>query len=119
MYKIGKPPYLECSSKGEWRFSAFFAHIKKLKNKSIEEIYQGSKKFADGTTELPWHKAKGRTPVNIEQCREIYSLLWDVYIEENPDLLEVLKMQSGLSDFYGQKGRACQAEELWRIRNEA
>lgn len=40
------------------------------------------------------------------------------YIEENPHLLQVLRAQSGLSDIFGQPGRACQATELWRIKNE-
>jgi hypothetical protein len=30
-----------------------------------------------------------------------------------------LKHAPGLSDMFGQVGHACQAEELWRIRNAA
>ena len=44
MIKHGNPPYLECSSRGDKRFSAFYARIK---GKTIEEIYQSAKIFAD------------------------------------------------------------------------
>jgi hypothetical protein len=39
-----------------------------------------------------------------------------VYIDENPELLQVLRKASGLSDMFGQPGHACQAAELWSIR---
>lgn len=118
MLKYGKPPYLECSSRGDPRFSAFFATIKRRGGKSIESIYQAFKVFEGGVTGLRWQYAKGSTPININECRELYSKLWDEYIEENPKLLKVLLKANGLSDMFGQAGHACQAEELWRIRNE-
>ena len=116
--KYGEEPYLECSTSGDPRFSAFVARIKARGNNTIERIYQGSKVFADGTTGLHPLKAKGRHAVNAEEVRVLYAKLWDEYIRENPELLEVLRSASGLSDIYGQKGHACQAEELWRIRND-
>jgi hypothetical protein len=42
--------------------------------------------------------------------------LWDQYIAENPELLEVLKAATGVSDVFGKAGSVCQATELWRIR---
>lgn len=116
MIRHGEPPYLECSSKGDKRFSAFHARFRD--GKSIEEIYQARKVFEDGRTGLTWREAKGRKPVNIAECRQLYSDLWDIYILANIHLLDVLKAQSGLSDMFGQKGHCCQATELWRIRNE-
>jgi len=110
----GNPPYLECSSKGDKRFSAFYARVK---GKSIEEQYQAAKVFENGSTGLTWCQAKGRKPVNVEACQHLYSRLWDEYIAENPHLLQVLKQASGLSDCFGQAGHVCQATELWRIRN--
>lgn len=112
-------PYLECSSKGDKRFSAFYARLPQCNNKSIEELYQGSKVFEDGSTGLSWREAKGRKAINAEACAVTYSLLWDWYIEDHPDLLKVLKEASGLSDLFGQEGHVCQATELWRIRNES
>ena len=117
MVKLGNPPYLECSGKGDKRFSAFAARIKQKGYKSIEELYQAYKIFPDGSTGLTWREAKGKTPVNIEESQKYYSELWDMYISENPGLLKVLQEQSGLSDMFGQKGHVCQAIELWRIRN--
>lgn len=119
MIRHGEPPYLECSSKGDHRFSAFSARIKARGNRTIEEIYQGSKIFSDGSTGLGWREAKGKTAVNIEEVRQLYAQLWDEYLGENPHLVQVLKEASGLSDIFGSPGHACQATELWRIREMA
>jgi hypothetical protein len=117
MMRFGQPPYLECSSKGDRRFSALYARIRARENQSIEELYQAHKVFADGSTGLPWRKAKGRADcVNMDECRMLYALLWREYIAENPELNFILNKASGLSDIFGQPGHACQAEELWRIR---
>ena len=116
MIKHGEAPYLECSSRGDKRFSAFYARLKAHDNKSIEEIYQACKVFEDGSTGLTWRQAKGRKPVNIDEVSRLYSYLWDMYIIENPELLQVLLDASGVSDMFGQKGHQCQATELWRIR---
>jgi hypothetical protein len=125
MIRCGTPPYLECSSKGDRRFSAFYARIKSRGNRTIEEIYQASKVFdppiiingVAHTTGLCARDAKGLKANNQQEVSELYSRLWDEYIRENPDLLHTLKEQSGLSDMFGQVGRNCQAIELWRIRN--
>jgi hypothetical protein len=118
MIRHGNPPYLECSSKGNKRLSAFHARIKALDNRSIEDIYQGAKLFADGTTGLSWRQAKGKPAINQAEVAELYAALWDAYIAENPDLLTLIKGVSGLQDTYGQPGHCCQASELWRIRNQ-
>lgn len=119
MLRYGSAPFLECSSRGDQRFSPFFARIKSRGNRSIEEIYQASKRFPDGRTGLSIEEAKGKTPVNIRELKVLYSTLWDEYIEENPELIEVLKEATGVCDIFGQSGNCCQATELWRIRNEA
>jgi hypothetical protein len=108
---------LECSSKGDKRFSAFYARIKGLGNKTIEELYQAYKIFEDGSTGLSWKEAKGRKAVNQKEAAKYYAGLWRIYIGENPELLDELKSASGLSDIFGQKGHCCQATELWKIRN--
>jgi hypothetical protein len=117
MIQHGAAPFLECSSKGDKRFSAFYARVRQYGNRTIEEIYQGMKIFEDGRTGLTWREAKGRRPVNHAQCVQAYALLWDWYIFENPELLPVLRAASGLSDMFGRPGSCCQATELWRIRN--
>lgn len=115
MIRHGEAPFLECSSKGDKRFSAFYAKFSS--GKSIEDIYQGFKEF-DGKKGLSWREAKGRKADNQEQAAKLYSALWDIYIRHNPHLLEVLKQATGLSDIFGQPDHVCQATELWRIRNE-
>ena len=115
--RFGTAPYLECSSRGDKRFSAFCAPIRCYGNRTIEIIYQASKIFEDGSTNLDWREAKGRAPVNIEYCQELYRNLWHIYISENPKLSLVLVEASGLSDMFGQKNHNCQAEILWHIRN--
>ena len=118
MVKHGIAPFLECSSKGDGRFSAFLARLRAYNGKSIEEIYQAAKVFEDGSTGLHWRKAKGKKCINPDQVRKLYSELWDQYLAENPDLMPILTSATGLSDLFGQAGHACQATELWRIRND-
>ena len=119
MIRHGGAPFLECSSKGDKRFSAFYARVKTFGGQSIEALYQAKKVFADGSTGLSWRDAKGRRAVNQRECAVFYSELWDQYLSENPDLLQILLNASGLQDCFGQQGRCCQATELWRIRNAA
>jgi hypothetical protein len=114
MIRHGEAPFLECSSKGDRRFSAFYARVD---GRSIEEQYQGAKIFPGGDHGLGWREAKGRKAVNQAECAQLYSRLWDQYIDAHPELLRVLKQASGLSDMFGQPGHCCQATELWRIRN--
>lgn len=119
MIRHGEPPFLECSSRGDKRFSAFYARIKAEGNKTIEQLYQGYKIiYIDGkpTSGLSIKEAKGKRASNSGQAALFYSRLWDKYIEENPELLSVLQQASGLSDIFGQEGHCCQATELWRIR---
>lgn len=118
MIRHGTAPFLECSSKGDSRLSAFSARLRSHGGRSIEEIYQAAKVFEDGSTGLTWREAKGRRAVNMDEVRALYGLLWDAYIDENPKLLEVIVQAGGLSDVFGQPGNACQATELWRIRAE-
>jgi hypothetical protein len=119
MIRHGVAPFLECSGRGDKRFSAFFARIKARGNKSIEELYQSSKIFHEREYEyrVNWRKAKGMRADNQADCNNLYTELWNEYIRENPKLLPVLKAATGLSDIFGQEGHCCQATELWRIRN--
>ena len=116
MIRHGLPPFLECSGKGEKRFSAFYACIQARGGFSIEAIYQGSKRFEDGSTGLSWREAKGRRAINSKWCARLYARLWVEYMEEHQELVPLLLAASGLSDIFGQVGHACQATELWAIR---
>ncbi len=115
MYRIGEEPFLECSSKGDKRFSAFYARIKKRNNLTIEAIYQSSKIFQDGSTGLSISEAKGKKAVNQEEVAILYGHLWDEYFIENKDLIDVILQYKGFSDIFGQEGHCCQAKEIYRI----
>ena len=115
MIRYGESPYLECSSKGDKRFSAFYAVVN---GRSIEAQYQAAKVLEDGSTGLHWRKTRGKLAINQEEVRVLYSRLWDQYMDEHPELIDVIRAASGLSDIFGQRGHACQATELWRIRND-
>jgi sulfatase maturation enzyme AslB (radical SAM superfamily) len=116
MLTRGQPPYLECSSKGDKRFSAFWARPTSLCGVSIEEAYQAMKIFPDGATGLSWREAKGKKAINHKECKEAYEQWWTEWVKER-NLLKILKRASGLSDLFGKEGQVCQAEVLWRIRN--
>lgn len=115
MLRFGYEPYLECSSKGDKRFSAFYARLRKFNNATIEEVFQGAKLFEDGRTGLTVKEAKGKKAVNQDYVNQLYSELWDIYFDENPHLKDFIIKQSGFSDIFGQKGHCCQAEEIYRI----
>jgi len=120
LIRIGEPPYLECSSRGDKRFSAFYA---KVNGKPIEVLYQKAKIFPDGSTGLTWKEVKkrqkaGEMPVNIEELTELYKALWRDYLKNNPSYVRILKRASGLSDVFGQEGHNCQAITLWELREE-
>lgn len=118
MIKHGDSPYLECSSKGDYRFSAFFARIKARGNKSIEVLYQAAKIMPDGRTGLTWKEVKGKWCTNPEFCKKFYHQLWEEYLKENPDLVPILLNATGVSDMFGKKGSNCQATSLWKIRQD-
>jgi hypothetical protein len=115
MVKHGIAPFLECSSRGDKRFSAFYA---KVGEKTIEERYQSYKIFEDGSTGLSIKEAKGRKPVNHFAAAVYYEGLWRIYLAKNPQLFEVLQQATGLSDIFGEEGHCCQATVLWKIKNE-
>jgi hypothetical protein len=119
MIRHGEPPFLECSSRGERRLSAFYARVN---GSSIEAAYQGAKVLRImGARRAGWpiNVAKGKYPENAAEVRKLYSELWDKYINEHPDLLKMICEASGLSDMFGHPGTVCQATELWRIRTNA
>lgn len=79
----------ECSSKGDKRFSAFYARLKD--GRTIEEAYQldvkGYRKFGNNPM-----LGKGKPPLDttIDLLHE-YVYLWRIWCCENPELLYTLK----------------------------
>lgn len=116
--QIGSPPYLECSSRGDKRFSAFCATPARLGGMSIEKAYQHAKVLEDGSTGHTWRFAKGKRAVNGEQLALLYKSWWRSWVME-ARLIPALVKATGLSDMFGQEGHACQAVTLWEIRQDA
>lgn len=110
----------ECSSKGDKRFSAFYARLND--GRSIEEHYQCDVKGYDvgGTN---WRLGKGKAPkrsITKEQQWAEYKGLWSTYFKRNPQLLDVIK-QSGktvLTDCFA-SSPINQARAIAEILNES
>lgn len=119
MVKHGKAPFLECSSKGDKRFSAFYAKLRAYNGKSIEEIYQSSKMDKNGNLLVnnynSWRDCKGKKCAFPHITNKLYSDLWDLYFIENSYLLDVIKGYNGFSDHFGEIGHVCQSTEIYRI----
>jgi hypothetical protein len=124
MIRHGEPPYLECSSRGDVRFSAFRAVIASRGFTSIEQLYQSAKKFPPGPGVdifghmANWREAKGKHGLNQDEVAALYETLWREYLVENRFLVRVLTAATGLSDMFGQPGHVCQASVLWKLRAE-
>jgi hypothetical protein len=85
-------PYYEVSSKGDKRFSAYFARIKSLGGHTIEFLYQVGIKGYPSINE-----GKGQPPLNgapRSVLYDKYKTLWVMYLNENPGLLEDLRVKS-------------------------
>lgn len=112
---------LECSSKGDKRFSAFFAETSVFNRKNtIENFYQLSKRFG---YERPstWKDAKGRRITHFhiegfdypkEMIGQWYKVLWVKYLDTNPQLVEYAKQFDDYSDKFKGKSKNCQADVI-------
>ena len=113
---------LECSSKGDKRFSAFYARVKVYgKLDSIENHYQLSKRFG---TVVPrtWKDAKGKQPTHfcvgnvnfeVEHLTAFYKLLWYKYLRANPPLIDYANQFDDFNDiFKSTKSLNCQADVI-------
>ncbi len=81
----------ECSSKGDKRFSAFYARLPD--GRSIEEHYQCDVKGYDpgGTN---WRLGKGKPPLRAVDTRSEYLALWQQWASHNKSLLEELRAKA-------------------------
>lgn len=116
---------LECSSKGDKRFSALYAKIDvNGVFDSIENHYQKSKVFLSEDNKLiqydDWRVSKGKLPVAfnisgyylpIRFGAMYYSLLWYKYLKANPSLDKVLEQFEVYHDIFKSKNSyVCQAD---------
>lgn len=111
---------LECSSRGDRRFSALFANVNiKGKEQSIEVWYQNAKRTEDGKK-----AGKGKPFDHIicpftgdklpaDQAGNLYKGLWITYLTKNPDLVEYAKGFDEFHDMFRSKGTVnCQADVI-------
>lgn len=127
---------LECSSKGDKRFSAFYAEVEIFgKKRSIEKHYQFSKLFPvedvhgnvtlESYTDIKLIKQKQRfgiEPVRfriekfdypVEYLTMYYKLLWLTYLDEKPYLVKYAKRFDDFTDmFRGKNTVNCQADVI-------
>lgn len=111
---------LECSSKGDKRFSAFYAKIKAFgKMDSIENHYQLCKRFGNFVPKN-WKDAKGKVPTHIvlnkmeldvSYLQMWYELLWLKYLDSNSNLVSYASQFDDFNDmFKSKKSINCQAD---------
>lgn len=112
---------LECSSKGDKRFSAFYAKVKIFgKYDSIENHYQLCKRIGDFMPKI-WRDVKGKAPTHfhldgfdydLRYLSSFYDLLWVSYLDKNPDLVEYAKEFDDFNDIFKGKSKNCQADSI-------
>ncbi len=111
---------LECSSRGDRRFSALFAMVTiKGRERSIEEFYQDAKRTADGKK-----AGKGKPFDHIicpftgdklpaAEATNLYEGLWVTYLTKHPELVE---FANGFDEFHdmfrGKNTVNCQADVI-------
>ena len=116
---------LECSSKGDKRFSAFYAKVTLPNNliDSIENIYQLSKRFPN---QLNIKEAKGKTPqfftflgVNypVNLLTSFYEFLWLLYFIQHEYFVDYIKQYKNFTDMFRGKSVNCQADIVNRVRS--
>ena len=110
---------LECSSRGDKRFSAFYANVN-IKNRvnSIEYWYQNAKRTEDG--KVPGKGKKVAYFINpftyhrlpASELTNYYYTLWIRYFTQNPELLEYAKGFDTFTDMFRGKCINCQADVI-------
>ena len=100
---------LECSSKGDKRFSALYSKVLyEGKLSSIESIYQKSKRRKDGSVckkgEYVEYMVINNNRLESRFLTPFYKLLWVKYFDNNPELVEYAKDFDSFSDMF--RGRS-------------
>lgn len=111
---------LECSSRGDRRFSALYATVTiKGKEQSIEQWYQNAKRTADGK-----RAGKGKPfdyiidpftgdKLPAKDASDLYRGLWITYLSKKPDLVEYASQFDEFHDmFRSSKMENCQADVI-------
>lgn len=111
---------LECSSRGDKRFSAFYAKIRinGVLN-SIEGHYQSVKRRYTGNFIVTCRKGEKVDIIIINNKKlepkfltPFYKLMWVDYLNANPDLVEYAKTYDDFNDMFKGKAINCQADVI-------
>lgn len=112
---------LECSTKGDKRFSAWYATVKMFGiTTAIEWHYQGCKRFA-ACDSAYYSNPKGKKPSHIEindikltvkYLTPYYKLLWVRYLDSHPELVEYASQFDEFNDSFRGKSINCQADVI-------
>ena len=117
---------LECSSKGDKRFSALYAKVEVNGiEDTIENHYQLSKRFTTlfgVIVPKVWTDAKGKAPdyfeVNgkpfeLKYLPNFYALLWVKYLDQHPELVSYARKFDDYHDIFKSKNSVvCQADVI-------
>ena len=113
---------LQCDSKGDKRYSAFYAKVDvNGKLDSIENHYQLSKRVYGKEAPKSWREMKGIKPSYFvigskmfpnELFSQYYKLLWVKYFDKNPDLYEYACQFDEFVDIFKGKSLNCQADVI-------
>lgn len=117
-----RPTTLECSSRGDSRFSALTAGLTIAGvQDSIEGHYQKAKRFGSAPPPQSWRAGKGRRPTHfeflerpipLEYSRGFYDLLWIKYLDTHPELVAYAAQFTDFHDVFARPGRVSQAESI-------
>lgn len=113
---------LNCSSRGDKRFSAFYARVSVFsKIDSIENHFQLSKRINGRPAPTTWRDMKGKRPdyfvvgqhrIPAELLSAWYALLWVKYLDAHPELVQYAKGFDSFYDPFAKPGRNNQAEVI-------
>ena len=113
-----KKKVLECSSKGDRRFSAMYAKVEAFGVlDTIENHYQKSKRSADGGSvkkgEPVDHMVLNGSKFPVAMLTDWYRLLWIKYLDANPELVKFAGKFDEFTDmFRGKNTLNCQADVI-------
>lgn len=110
MIRYGVEPFVECSSRGDKRFSPFIATIRSRGNQSIQKLFEAGRK-GTSVKVVAW-----MDPDCLDEDSRYLDRLWWEYLQENPDLQNIVSSASGFQNTFGIPGEVEQAEILWRIK---
>ena len=111
---------LECSSRGDKRFSAFYALVEvNGVRDSIENHYQNCKRSVVGGVSVVSGKGKkvdhmvlGDKSFSPKHLSSFYNLLWIKYLDKNQNLVDYAKEFDEFNDMFKGSSINCQADVI-------